>query len=226
MFNDNFISNLLILTTYNNKYDWRNIMSELARFFNIPNIKIIQQEIWSFVKPEMLTDQTRGFTIKENDLFSNAPTLMSWFSKTFDHQPVMHRLYVTSPQGNLRHHIDGFMKLPAMYSLNIPIHNCIGTKHIYWKCDDDNKINGCDDKGENRSKYGARFVIPKDIDKLEKINSYELTHPCFFRNDVMHSVENPTLDHRIVFAVRWELAPNKFRKLSDFVDYSKIDWID
>ena len=200
-------------------------MSELARFFSIPNIKIIQEEIWSLVKPEMLTDQTLGFTIKKNDLISNAPTLMSWFFETFDHQPLTYRLYITAPHSNLKHHIDGFLNLPIAYSLNIPIYNCLGTEHIFWHCEDSNKLRGSDDATSQRSKQGARYVVAKDSNKLKKIKSYELNNPCFFRNDIMHSVENPSDSHRIVLGVRWELSPIKFRNISDFVNESKIDWI-
>lgn len=200
-------------------------METLARFFIIPNFKNIQKELYTLVTPNMLTDSTLGFTISNQDFSEKVPTLKQWFLKTFDQQPISHRLYVTAPHNNLKHHIDGFKNLPIAYSLNIPVYNCNNTEHIFWECDDSNKLSGSNDESSYRSKQGAKYVVAKDVNKLKKIISYELTNPCFFRNDVMHSVENPTSDHRIVFAVRWELSPIKYRKITDVVDESKINWI-
>jgi hypothetical protein len=175
-------------------------MKELYKFVNIPNFDKVQTELLNAIDYDYQSKGKHGKNYTASYMRSMCPTLMTWLDARTKSQYRLLRFYFTPPNGVLEHHIDGHNTV-ITFGLNIPVINCENTTMTWWNCDKDNLYIAPPD-----SYLGA--IIPIDRSKMTINEKLELIKPCFTRNDIMHSIENPNNTTRIMFTVRWGLYPN------------------
>jgi hypothetical protein len=83
----------------------------------------------------------------------------------------------------------------------------------WWNCSEDNFRIPTPENGY----LGA--TTPIDISKMTIRDQLELIKPCFTKNNVMHSIENPNNTTRIMFTVRWGL---QFRTIDEVMDTTDL----
>jgi hypothetical protein len=190
-------------------------MEELYRFVNIPSFEQVQIELFNAIDYNYQLKGKHANNYTPDYMRSQCPTLMTWldsrnkFPAKFPYRLL--RYYFTPAHDTLSPHIDGGnTKVP--FGLNIPVLNCNNTTMTWWNCNEENTYIPPEENGYLGS------IIPKDITKITPREKLELIKPCFTRNDIMHSVENPNDTIRIMFTVRWALHPTKFRTIEEVID--------
>lgn len=190
-------------------------MEELYKFVNIPNFREVQTELLNAIDYDYQSKGKHAKNYTAGYMKLKCPTLMNWLNgKNKSHYRLL-RFYFTPPNGALEHHIDG--NTPTVpFGLNIPVINCENTSMTWWNCDEDNFRIPNPDNGY----LGA--ITPKDLSKITVKDKLELIKPCFTRNNIMHSIENPNNTTRIMFTVRWGLHPTKFRTIDEVMDTTDL----
>jgi hypothetical protein len=186
-------------------------MEELYKFVNIPNFDKIQLELLNAIDYNYQSKGKHAISYQPSYMRSKCPELMEWLDLRTKLPYRILRYYFTPANDVLEHHIDGSNpRVP--FGLNIPVLNCANTTMTWWNCDEDNfyipkPIGGY---------LGS--ITPKNIAKITIKDRLELVRPCFTKNDVMHSVENPNNTIRIMFTVRWFLHSTKARTIEEVID--------
>lgn len=190
-------------------------MKELFIPFEIPNLEAIQAELLAAIDHDYTeAHEPHAFTFNEKYMREKCPRFMAWLKPKLKQPVRLYRYYVTPPNQSLRVHIDG--DDPTVpFGLNIPILGCNNTLHTYYKTDPDNL-----DFGIHSGYLGGTH--PKDLSKLEKIVDLEITRPYVINNEVPHGVVNNSDKHRIMFTIRWEVHPLKFRTVEEVIDTSDL----
>jgi hypothetical protein len=190
-------------------------MEELYKFVNIPNFDKIQLELLDAIDYDYRLKGKHATSYLPNYMRSKCPELMEWLDARVKSPYRMLRYYFTPANDSLDHHIDG--SIPRVpFGLNIPVLNCANTTMSWWECDEDNFFIPTPSSGYMGS------ITPKDTSKIKIKDRLELVRPCFTKNDVMHSIENPNSTIRIMFTVRWLLHPTKFRTIEEVIDTTGI----
>lgn len=186
-------------------------MEELYRFINIPDFKKVQTELFDAIDYDYQSKGKHAKNYTPDYMRLKCPTLMSWLDAKTKADYRLLRFYFTPPNEVLGHHIDGINPI-VPFGLNIPVMNCENTTMTWWNCNKDNL------RIPNPGSGYLGAITPVDISKTTVRDKLELIKPCFTRNDVMHSVENPNNTVRIMFTVRWGLHHTMFRTIEDVMN--------
>ena len=190
-------------------------MEELYRFVNVPNFNKVQTELFNAIDYDYQSKGKHAKNYTPDYMRLKCPTLMTWLdAKTKTHYRLL-RFYFTPPNMVLGHHVDGvYPTVP--FGLNIPVMNCENTTMTWWDCSVDNLYIPTPGGGYLGS------ITPIDVSKTTVRDKLELIKPCFTRNNIMHSVENPNNTFRIMFTVRWVLHSTKFRTIDEVMDTTDL----
>ena len=167
-----------------------------CRPFYIPVLGQIQQEFLNYLDGK-LSPTVRGIEIDKSELH-NFPVLLNYIQSLtkfdlIDKRPL--KFYVNHPGQETRPHVDIFQPPIA---LNIPILNTRNTEFYYCRTDDNNLTSFNGNSAGHKS-----AIICKDLTKIVKLESTDLTVPHLVRTDILHGVENNNSSMRIIASVRW-----------------------
>ena len=191
-------------------------MEELYKYVTIPNFKEVQRELLESINYDYASKGLHAQNFSEEHLTNTCPTFMSWLKSKSKREFRLLRFNFTPAYSELPHHIDGsFISVP--FGLNVPVLNCHNTKMTWYQCSKENQ-NGYSTGSSN----DQHSITPIDVSKLEIIEELELTKPCFVRNDIMHTVKNLNNAVRIMFTVRWDLHPAKFRTINEVMNIDDL----
>ena len=164
--------------------------------FHITNLEQIQQEFLNYLDGK-LSPTIRGIEIDKSELY-NFPVLLNYIQSLtkfdlVDKRPL--KFYVNHPGQDTWPHMD--IRQPPV-ALNIPILNTKKTEFYYC----------CTDTSNLKSSYGndvghKSAIICKDLTKIIKLESTDLTVPHLVRTDILHGVKNNNSTMRIIASVRW-----------------------
>ena len=165
--------------------------------FHIPNLEQIQQEFLNYLDGK-LSPTVRGIVIEKNELH-NFPVLLNYIQSLTkfdlkDKRPL--KFYVNHPGQDTWPHMDGPSQPPI--ALNIPIINTRNTEFYYCHTNSDNLASSYVPTSGHKS-----AIICKDLTKITKLESTDLTVPHLVRTDILHGVENNNSSMRIIASVRW-----------------------
>jgi len=173
-----------------------NKLMQYCQPFHIPILEQIQQEFLNYLDGK-LSPTVRGIVINKSELH-NFPILLNYIQsltklELLDKRPL--KFFVNHPYQETRPHVD--TRQPPI-ALNIPILNTKKTEFYYCQTDQSNLT----------SFYGngnghTESIICKDITKIIKLESTELTMPHLVRTDILHGVENNNPTMRIIASLRW-----------------------
>jgi hypothetical protein len=164
--------------------------------FHIPNLAQIQQEFLNYLDGKLLPT-VLGIEIDKRELH-NFPILLNYIQSLtkfdlLDKRPL--KFYINHPCQGTRPHID--IGQPPM-ALNIPILNTEKTEFYYCQTDKSNLELFYGNDGGHKS-----AIICKDLTKIIKLESTDLTVPHLVRTDILHGVKNNNSTMRIIASVRW-----------------------
>lgn len=187
-------------------------MDELYKHITIPNFEEVQRELLESINYDYVSRGLHAQNFSEEHLTNRCPTFMSWLKSKSKRKFRLLRFNFTPAYSELPHHIDGsFVSVP--FGLNVPVLNCHNTKMTWYQCSKENQNGYSTGYGNDQ-----HLITPIDVSKLVIIEELELTKPCFVRNDIMHNVKNLNNAVRIMFTVRWDLHPTKFRTIDEVID--------
>ena len=166
--------------------------------FHIPNLEQIQQEFLNYLDGK-LSPTVRGIEIDKSELY-NFPVLLNYIQSLtnldlIDKRPL--KFYVNHPGQGTWPHAD--IHQPPI-ALNIPILNAEKTEFYYCQTDKSN-LELCNVNSNGNGLKSS--IICKDLTKIIKLESTELSVPHLVRTDILHGVENNNSTMRIIASVRW-----------------------
>ena len=168
----------------------------LYRKLNVENFEFIQTEL-EYATKDAVLDNKRFWDVDTNWIETNAPTLYSFLSSRVKIPIRLCRFYLTPEFGSLKPHVDGLTNTRSPIGLNIPISGCENTTMSWYKCPEDNFIDGPFGFGGITA---SKVVNPG---KLSFIESTTINCPTFVRTDVVHGVTNMNPTHRLVLSIRF-----------------------
>ena len=180
-------------------------MLQYCQPFHISILEQIQKEFLNYLDSK-LSPTVRGIEIDKSELY-NFPTLLNYFQsltnlELLDKRPL--KFYVNHPYQETWPHVD--IHQPPI-ALNIPVLNTKKTEFYYCQTDESNLALSY----ENRNGH-KQSIICKDITKIIKLESTELTVPHLVRTDILHGVENNNPSMRIIASLRWRNWKKDFEK--------------
>lgn len=180
-----------------------------------PDTAAISSELLSAIKHDHQRLGTHAFTYDQSYMQHHCPRLWQWLGPRIRVPTRLMRFYVTAPRSRLPAHIDG-QPVSVPFGLNFPVLNCEGTEMRWYKVRDSD-IEPWKQHSEQGYMSSSRLVDGA-ADRAELLDSVEITRPCFVRNDIMHSVENPRNTWRIMLSIRFPLDPQRYRTIKEVID--------
>lgn len=184
-----------------------------------PPQEVIRQELLSAICHDYRI-KTHAFTYVQAYIAKSCPVFWQWISTRLKTSTRLMRFYVTEPYGRLPPHIDG-APITVPFGLNFPVLNCGGTTMTWYDvaADDVERWRDHNEHGY-MSSYRLRTAAEERSRVLARL---EITSPCFVRNDIMHSVENPNDSWRIMLSIRFPLDAVLYRSISEVIDCAVTD---
>lgn len=187
-------------------------MDQLVKYINIPNFIEIQQELLACIDHDYTADtEPHAFIYRQSYMTESCPKFMNWLLPKSKMPIRLFRFYVTPPGKRLGAHIDGNAAATVPFGMNIPVAHTADTYHIFYGCTRDNLL-------DQYPKGGLGVRHPKNFKEMIELERLEIVKPCFTNNSVMHSVENHSDKHRIMFTVRWIIHPKIGRTFEEVID--------
>lgn len=184
-----------------------------------PPQEIIQQELLAAICHDYRI-KTHAFTYIQSYIARKCPVFWQWLAPRLRTETRLMRFYVTEPYGRLPPHIDG-APVTVPFGLNFPVLNCQGTTMTWYGVDSDDVQRW---NQHNAHGYMSSYKLREDAESRSTIlQQLEITRPCFVRNDIMHSVENPRDTWRIMLSIRFPLHAQRYRTIAEVIDCEVSD---
>jgi len=200
-------------------------MKKLYQKIKINNFEKIRIELLELIPKSILDrkDSLTSFILPTYYVLKLCPFFKNFVEENIKKSIVQVKFYVSPPGKAIGPHIDG-AELRQPFGLVLPIYNVENTFVVFYK-DDFQNLKLRDYEVEPHSSNFecklTKVLVPEDLEKLEVIETLELTVPTFTRSDVMHSVINNNDKTRITAVLRWGF----FDRLEDII-YEKDILID
>lgn len=182
---------------------------------NIPNYDKIRLELENSTV-DFVKNNVRYWDVPYTWFQINSPTLYNFLESRKKLPVRLCRFYLTPPNGSLPPHIDGLKNNRSPLGLNLPIAGYQNTTMSWWKCNDDNLIDG---------PYGFNNVTASKIvsvDQLIKTDSTTIDCPTFVRTDEVHSIESQNSNSRLVLSIRFLYSTSLRQEFSDVLDLADL----
>jgi hypothetical protein len=187
-------------------------MNQLIKYITIPNFEEIQKELLECIDHDYtLAPEPHAFIYPQSYMLQTCPKFMSWILPISKMPIRLFRFYVTPPGKRLGAHVDGAGSTTVPFGINIPVANTKDTYHIFYDCAKDNLL-------DKYPSGGLGIKLPKNFKEMVELERLELLKPCFTNNSIMHSVENKSDKHRVMFTVRWIIHAKIGRTIEEVID--------
>jgi len=178
------------------------------------DLGLIQQELLAAIQHDY-RKHTHAFTYPQQYIAEQCPRFWSWLAPRLLTDTRLMRFYVTAPRSELAPHIDG-APVTVPFGLNIPVLNCEDTTMTWWRVPQDHIT-----RWQEHGDYGymsSYKMIAGARSSAQIWDQITVARPCFVRNDIMHSVENPRDTWRIMLSIRFPLHPVLWRRLDQVME--------
>lgn len=165
------------------------------KFYDLPNLEIIQGKIWNNIPVEVKNKQ--AYMSVDKKQLAKCKELVEGFNSFHDWNDIHDiGLIIVQPKSHHDIHTDsGLLLRHYPYAFNIPIQNTENTWTVFYKLKE----------GKSGQlvlqPHGDPYYIYSDTD-VEEIERFNCTKPCFLNTQQPHQVINGREEIRALISIR------------------------